>query len=66
MLPIQVDKMKGCRSVKKNFIDNCGLPDVPDEYDMFLHNINGGAVLCKLKHPPPDFNRPPNPSFLSP
>jgi hypothetical protein len=34
-------------------MDDQGFPDQSDEYDMLLHNINGGSILQKLKHPPP-------------
>ncbi len=35
------------------FIDNRGFPNQLDEFDTLLHNIDGGPVLRKLKHPPP-------------
>ncbi len=57
-LPIRVEKTKGRRKVKNVFIDDRGFPDVSDDFDKLLHNINGGLVLCKLKHPPPDPNGP--------
>ena len=51
--PIRVaDKSKGRRRIKNVFIDDCGFPDQSDEFDVLLHNIDGGPVLRKLKHPP--------------
>jgi hypothetical protein len=35
------------------FYDNRGFPDQSDEFDHLLHNINGGVILCKKKHPQP-------------
>jgi hypothetical protein len=62
--PICVDKTKGRRKVKNVFIDNHGFPDVSNDFNTLLHNINGGLVLCKLKHSPPDPNGPADPLFL--
>jgi hypothetical protein len=62
--PICVDKTKGQRKVKNVFVDDCGFLDVSDEFDTLLHNINGGPVLRKLKHPPPDPDGLVNPLFL--
>jgi hypothetical protein len=63
-LPIRVDKPKGRCKVKNVFINDRGFPDLSDEYNMLLHNIDGGTILRKLKHSPPDFDGPPDPSFL--
>jgi hypothetical protein len=53
-LPIQVAaKHKGCSQLKNVFVDDQGFPDQSGEYDMLLHNVNGGPILQKLKHPPP-------------
>ncbi len=53
-MPIHVaDKNKGRRWIKNIFIDNRGFPDQSDKFDTLLHNIHGGPVLRKLKHPPP-------------
>ena len=51
--PIRVDKSKCRRRLKNVFIDDRGFPDISDAYDTLLHNIDGGPVLRKLKHPPP-------------
>ena len=42
---IRVDKTKGRRKVKNVFLDDRGFPDVSDDYDSLLHEINGGPVL---------------------
>ena len=34
------------------FLDNRGYPDQSDYYDQLLHNIDGGDILRKRKHPP--------------
>jgi hypothetical protein len=41
----------GCRRIKNVFADNRGYPDLTDDHDTLLHNIDGGTVLRKLKHP---------------
>jgi len=52
--PIRVaDKSKSRRRIKNVFIDERGFLDQSDEFDVLLHNIDGGPVLRKLKHPPP-------------
>ncbi len=35
------------------FVDNRGFPDESEYYKNLLHNIDGGPILRKLKHPPP-------------
>ena len=34
-------------------MDDRGFPDQSDEYDTLLHNVDGGPILRKLKHPAP-------------
>ena len=52
--PIRVaDKSKCRRRIKNIFIDNRGFLDQSDKFDVLLHNIDGGPVLQKLKHPAP-------------
>jgi hypothetical protein len=52
--PIWVAKKSKCRRRIKNvFINDRGFPDQSDEFNVLLHNIDGGPVLRKLKHPPP-------------
>jgi hypothetical protein len=62
-LPIQVDKTKGHRKINNVFVNDCGFPDVSDEFDTLLHNIDGGPVFRKLKQPPPDPDGLPDPLF---
>jgi hypothetical protein len=50
------DKPKQVRWLHNVFIDDKGFPDKPEYYDNLLHNIDGGPILHKLKHPPPSFN----------
>ncbi len=35
------------------FVDNQGFPNQSDEYNLLLHDIDGGTILRKLKHLPP-------------
>ena len=46
-------------------MDDRGFPDQSDEYNHVLHNIDGGPILRKLKHPVPDLNAPVDPAFYS-
>ena len=34
-------------------MDDRGFPDESDVYDTLLHTIDGGSVLCRLKHDAP-------------
>jgi hypothetical protein len=53
-LPICIAKKnKCCQGIQNVFISNRGFPDHSDKFSILLHNINGGPVLRKLKHPPP-------------
>ena len=57
--PIRVAPKAKCRRRIKNvFIDNRGFPDQSDEFDVLLHNIDGGPVLWKLRHPAPPLDEP--------
>jgi hypothetical protein len=52
--PIHVAAKGKCRRRIKNvFADDRGFPDPSNEYDTLLHNIDGGPVLQKLRHPAP-------------
>ncbi len=65
--PIRVEPKPKCRKHLQNvFLDDRGFPDQSDEYDHMLHNIDGGPILRKLKHPKPDLNAPPDPVYHSP
>jgi hypothetical protein len=35
------------------FLDNCRFSNQSHEYGIILHNVRGGPILCKLKHPAP-------------
>ena len=64
--PIQVaPKPKQHKRLQNVFLDDRGFPDQSDYYDHVLHDINGGPVLRKLKHPVPDMNAPVDPAFFS-
>ncbi len=56
--PIRVTpKMRGNSSKRRNvFMGNRGFPDQSNEFDSLLHNIDGGTILCKHKHPAPKLN----------
>ncbi len=54
-------KPKRCKHLNNNFLDDRGFPDVSDEYDHMLHDINGGPILRKLCHPRPNLSAPVNP-----
>jgi hypothetical protein len=47
------------------FLDDRGFPDQSNDFDQLLHNIDGGPVLRRLKHPAPDLNAPVDPAFFS-
>ena len=62
--PIQVAPKAKLRTRFQNvFLDDRGFPDQSDNYNHVLHNIDGGSVLRKLKHPVPDLNVPDGPAF---
>jgi len=58
-------KAKRQKRLQNVFLDDRGFPDQSDEYDHLLHNIDGGPVLRKLKHPALDLNAPVDPVFFS-
>ena len=52
-----------CRKRSRNvFTDDWRFPDLTDDYDPLLHNIDGGPVLQKLRHPAPPLDKT-DPSF---
>ncbi len=66
-LPIRVElKPKRRKCLQNVFLYDKGFPDQFDEYDHVLHNIDGGPILRKLKHPKPDLDAPPDPAYQSP
>jgi hypothetical protein len=56
--PIRVTpKMKGNSGKRKNvFLDDRGFPDQSDEFNSLLHNIDGGTILRKRRHPAPNLD----------
>ncbi len=63
--PIRVaDKPKRCRRLHNVFVDDRGFPDESEYYQNLLHNIDGGPILRKLKHPPPSLDEV-DPEFFS-
>jgi hypothetical protein len=57
--PIRVaPKAKSRRQIKNVFIDDQGFPDQSDDFDVLLHNIDGGPVLQKLRHLAPPLDKP--------
>jgi hypothetical protein len=46
------------------FLDNRGFPNQSKDYDHVLHDIDGGPVLRKLKHPVPDLKAQVDHAFL--
>ena len=64
--PVQVaPKAKQRKRLQNAFLDDRGFPDQSDNYDHVLHNIDGGPILRKLKHPVPDLHAPVDPAFYS-
>ena len=64
--PIRVaPKAKQRKRFQNVFLDDRGFSDQSDDYNHVLHNIDGGPVLRKLKHPVPDLNAPVDPAFYS-
>jgi hypothetical protein len=50
--PIPVAPKPKCGKRLRNvFYDNRGFPNQSDEFDHIMHNIDGGVILCKKKHP---------------
>ncbi len=61
--PIHVSpKPKCCRKSRNVFYDDRGFPNQSDEFHHLLHNIDGGVILCKKKHPQPPLDVD-NPTF---
>ncbi len=38
------------------FVNDRGFPDESKYYENLLHNVDGGPIFCKLKHPTPSFD----------
>jgi len=52
----------GHRRLKNVFAVDRGYPDLTDDHNTLLHNIDGGTVLRKLRHPAPPLDEV-DPSF---
>ena len=64
--PVRVaPKAKQRKLLHNVFLDDQEFPDQSNDYDHVLHNIDGGPILRKLKHPVPDLNVPVDPIFYS-
>jgi hypothetical protein len=63
--PVRVaDKPKRCQRLNNVFVDDRRCPDKPKYYKNLLHNIDGGLILRKLKHPLPSLDEV-DPKFFS-
>jgi hypothetical protein len=52
--PIRVTPKPKCRRKARNvFYNDRGFPDQSDKFGHLLHNIDGGVILRKKKHPHP-------------
>lgn len=64
--PIRVaPKPKRRKQVHNIFYDDRGHPDVSDEYDYLLHNVDARPILRKLLHPLPALDSPVDTAFQS-
>jgi hypothetical protein len=64
--PIHVADTPKCRKRMPNiFVNNREFPDKSKYYKNLLHNVDGGLILCKLKHPPPLFDEVDPTSFCA-
>jgi hypothetical protein len=52
-----VDKHKCRKQMPNVFINDRGFPDESKNYKNLLHNVDGGTIICKLKHPTPLFDK---------
>jgi hypothetical protein len=50
------DKPKHRKQMPNVLVNDRGLPDKSKYYKNLLHNVDGGSILRKLKHPPPLFD----------
>jgi hypothetical protein len=48
------------------FINDHRFPDQSDKYNRVLHDIEGGPILQKLRHPVPDLDGDVDPAFHAP
>jgi hypothetical protein len=65
--PIRVSpKPKHHKRLNNVFLDDHGFPDVSDNYDHVLPDVDSGPILRKLWHPKPDLSAPMNPLYYLP
>ncbi len=65
--PIRVSpKPKHRKRLNNVFLDDRGFPDVSDNYNNMLHDVDGGPILRKLWHPKPDLSAPIDPLYHLP
>jgi hypothetical protein len=65
--PIQVSpKPKRCKHLNNVFLDDRSFPNVSNDYDHVLHDVDGGPILRKLWHPKPDLSAPMDPLYYLP
>ena len=67
LAPIRVaPKPKRRKRTNNVFLDDQGFKDLSDDYDHVLHNVDGGPILRKLRHPAPALDADIDPAFHSP
>jgi hypothetical protein len=49
--PIRVARKVKGKKQSNVFLDNRGYPNQSHEFDVILHNVKGGPILCQRKHP---------------
>jgi hypothetical protein len=54
--PIRVARKIQGRKQQNVFLDDRGFPDQSHDFNVVLHNVTGGPILRKRKHPAPDIN----------
>ena len=67
LAPICVAPKPKCQKHNKNvFLDDRGFKDLSDDYDHVLHDVDGGPILHKLRHPAPALDGDTDPAFHAP
>jgi hypothetical protein len=65
--PIWVSqKPKRRKRLNNVFLDDRGFPDVSHNYDYVLHDVDGGPILHRLRHPKPELSAPIDPLYYLP
>jgi hypothetical protein len=59
-------KPKRRKRLQNVFLGDRGFPDQSNNCDLVFHDIDGGPILRKLRHPMPDLNGPVDPRFDHP